>query len=106
MKKSKNIKSENFFVKPVPTLFYKLGDKSLKAYDILMVLEAIEENEEVKDYGIDSLVAGMLVTEKIVNKRIGSRMATLYSPGERFREFSKTFKEEYYYIIENNKDMG
>ena len=87
----------NFIIKDVPTKFVILGDKEVKANNIFSTLEEFEsENDDINGYNLYSRdAADVLVDEGVLEKHIGSRMATLYRKTAKFDKFYDTFMGEY-----------
>lgn len=67
-----------FIVKPVPTMFVVLGGVEVEAESIFSVLENFEGDDYVHSCDLDTYIADILVKEGVLEKHIGSRMATLY----------------------------
>lgn len=86
----------NFFIKPVPTKFVRLGDKDIEADRVCSVLEEFCCDDNINDYYLNSTVVGILVNLGVLSRHPGSRMATLYSKTDKFDEFYKRFMEEFY----------
>jgi len=83
-----------FIVKPVPIMFVVLGGVKVEAESVFSVLENFEGDDYVHSCDLDTYIADILIKEGVLEKHIGSRMATLYKKTDKFEDFYNQYKRE------------
>lgn len=84
-----------FISKNIPVKFVILQGIEIKANDVYWILEDFVENDEINNYNLDEKIADILVKEGILNKRLRSKNATLYSKTQKFDSFYDSYMKEY-----------
>lgn len=84
-----------FITKDIPTKFVILQGVGVNADDVFCILENFVDNDEINKYNLNEKVADILVNEGILNKRTGSRNATLYCKTKKFDFFYDSYTNEF-----------